>query len=66
VGHYEPAQSRPAPHLTRDVDYRHARNQPILEALVISFSMIVLNILRDRTPEMPLPLLARVDPDTLL
>src|SRR6185436_18188349 len=48
-------QPQPALHPTRHVDYRRTRDQPIVAPLVISFLMIVLDVLRDRTPKVPLP-----------
>ena len=43
------------PYATRLVDHRRARDEPIAEALVIPFSMIVLDVLCYRATEVLLP-----------
>ena len=42
-------------HTTRHADYRRARDEAIVEALVVPFSVIVRDVLRHGAPEMPLP-----------
>jgi hypothetical protein len=44
-----------APYTTGPVWCRRARDQPIIETLVIPFAMVVLDVLCQRAPEVPLP-----------
>jgi hypothetical protein len=60
----QPVQPRPAPHPPPDIDHKRARDQPIAEPLMIPFSVIVLDVLRHRAPEVPLP--DRHDPSQAL
>jgi hypothetical protein len=41
-------------HRTRHADYRRARDEAIVEALVVPFSVIVRHVLGHRAPEMPI------------
>jgi len=45
----QPAEPRAASHATRLADHRRARDQLIIEALVIPFALIVLDVLRNDT-----------------
>ena len=45
----QPAEPRTASHATRHLDHRRARDQPIVESLVIPFAVVVL----DDTPPRP-------------
>ena len=49
------AETLPSTNAPCRVTRRHPRDQPIAEPLVIPFAMIVLDILRHRVPEVPLP-----------
>ena len=43
------------PHAIRPVDDRQSSDESVVETLVIPFLVIVLDELRHRAPEMPLP-----------
>jgi hypothetical protein len=43
------------PYATRSIDDRRSRDESIVEALVIPFSVVVLDVLRHSAPEVPLP-----------
>jgi hypothetical protein len=42
-------------HATPHPDYRRARDEAIVESLVVPFSVVVRDVLRHGPPEMPLP-----------
>ena len=42
-------------HTTRHADYRPARDEAIVEALMVPFSVVMGDVLGDRVPEMLLP-----------
>ena len=50
----QPAKPPPAPHGARPVGHRRARDQSIVETLMIPLAVIVLDELRDCLPEVPL------------
>src|SRR5262245_23600023 len=50
----QPAETRPPPYTADGLDRQRACDQLILEALMIPFSMIVMDELRDGPPEMAL------------
>ena len=51
----QPAEPWTPSHATRHLDYRRARDEAIVEALMMPFAVIVLDVLRHGPPEMPLP-----------
>jgi hypothetical protein len=52
----QPAKPPAAPHAARPVGHRRARDEPILETLMIPLAMIVLDELCDSVPEVRLPI----------
>ena len=51
----QPAKPPPAPHAARPVGHRRARDQSIVETLMIPLAVIVLDELGDGAAEMGLP-----------
>jgi hypothetical protein len=47
-------RNRDSVHATRHLDDRRARDEPIVQSLVIPFAVVVLDVLRHGTPEVPL------------
>ena len=50
----QPAQPRPSPHAARHVGRRRAGNESIVEPLVIPFTMVMLDKLREGAPKVVL------------
>src|SRR4029079_9696889 len=49
------AEPRTAPHATRHLDHWLSRDDSIVESLVVPLIVVVLDVLRYRAPEMPIP-----------
>jgi hypothetical protein len=55
IGIEESAEARPTLHTSRHLDRRRARDQAIANALVISFGVVVLDVIRHGAAEVPRP-----------